>query len=372
MTFASFQGLDVPTAAARQVGNVQDTLSAFISFLRASVWIKSCVRCILFLFVVVVSLGLSVVIVSSQFYHTNILYFGEYGLARHLDGTVYRPFAYRVFTDWLARGVLALHLPSYSIAYLDDVVTTTCPTQHAAPLATCDQVKAYVMVATVFAWGFLVSTYILALRVAGGRLWALATMALAALIVNSLLLQGRGQPYDCSTLFFATTLFLLAAQQRDIPFALLLIVACLTKESLVLFVPVFALIAHGQRPTRQILRNLFFQSVIFVVVYEGERTAFSHNLGASMYHNFAAHLQYIVDNTTINEVVCILISVIILLYRLPQKPAILRRSMLVLPVMLVLYFVGGQPGEFRIAVDVFPIMLLPVMDTVRRMITGID
>ena len=57
----------------------------------------------------------------------------------------------------------------------------------------------------------------------------------------------------------------------------------------------------------------------------------------------------------------------LLLYRFPEKPRALRRSMICIPVMLVLYVVGGNPGEFRIFFDIFPILLLSAMDSCRRL-----
>jgi hypothetical protein len=194
--------------------------------------------------VILVSLPTSVWLVTSQLFHTNIFYFGQYGLARHLDGTVYRPFAYRILTDWVVRLVVAAHLPRIAVTHLDSVVMIACQTQHEVPAASCEQVKAYAMVATACAWGFLVSTYFAALRVFRSPLWAAMTTGLAALTVNALLLQGYGQPYDFSTLLFATLLFLAAERQRNSVFAVLLVAGCLVKESLFLFVPVYALIAY--------------------------------------------------------------------------------------------------------------------------------
>jgi hypothetical protein len=167
-------------------------------------------------------------------------------------------------------------------------------------------------------------------------------------------------------------MFLLAAQQRDVAFAVLLVVACLAKESLALFVLIFAVIAYGNRPIRQILRNLVLQTIIFLIVYQSERLSFSGNDGASLYRNFAGHWKYIFDNTTLYSFFSILLFSILLFYRVSKKPVVLQRSMLIMPVMLILYFVGGQAGEFRIVYDVFPVVLLPIADTLRRMFAGAD
>jgi hypothetical protein len=320
--------------------------------------------------VILVSLPTSVWLVTSQLFHTNIFYFGQYGLARHLDGTVYRPFAYRILTDWVVRLVVAAHLPRIAVTHLDSVVMIACQTQHEVPAASCEQVKAYAMVATACAWGFLVSTYFAALRVFRSPLWAAMTTGLAALTVNALLLQGYGQPYDFSTLLFATLLFLAAESQRNSVFAVLLVAGCLVKESLFLFVPVYALIAYKKKPLWHIASNAIVQCAIFLAVYGWERLRFQHNPGAPMYHNISGHLRYLSDKATITAILALIFTGILLFYRLPDKPIALQRSMWILPVLLLLYVVGGNPGEFRIVFDVFPIILLPIADTLRRLVTA--
>jgi hypothetical protein len=349
---------------------IQRAISRVAASIKSSGWVKGAASATLFVLLTMVSLRVAISLVSSQFYHTNILQIHEYSLLRHLDGTVYRPFAYRVLTDWLAQLVLTLHLPGHALPYIEAIVVKACSSQQARPEATCDQIEAYVMVSTGFVWGFLAATYLLALRFVGGHIWAAATAALAALFVNAVLLQEFGQPYDFTTLFFSTLMFYLAAQQRDTMFAVSLVVACLAKESFGLFVVVYVLVGWGERPLRQILRNLVLQSAIFCIVYEAERLRFAHNQGASMYHNFTGHSQFLFDNTTIFATSSLLVFAILLLYRLASKPVVLRRSMLILPLMLMLYVIGGQPGEFRIVFDVFPIILLPIADTLRQVISG--
>jgi hypothetical protein len=89
-----------------------------------------------------------------------------------------------------------------------------------------------------------------------------------------------------------------------------------------------------------------------------------------MYHNISGHLRYLSDKATITAILALIFTGILLFYRLPDKPIALQRSMWILPVLLLLYVVGGNPGEFRIVFDVFPIILLPIADTLRRLVTA--
>jgi uncharacterized membrane protein len=241
----------------------------------------------------------------------------------------------------------------------------------AVPAATCKQVKGYGIVAVVFASGFLIATYSAARQVIGSAFWGVATVGAAILLVNAAMLQESGHIYDFPALFFATLLFILAYRQRDILFTIALVLACLTKESLSLFIIAYAAISYGARPLREVLRNLSVQTALFLLIYEFERILFASNAGASMYHAIDKHFQYIRDKADISSVLSLLFLLILLYYRFPQKPLVLRRSMLCIPIMLVLYVMGGNAGEFRIFFDIFPILILPAMDSCRRLTTEI-
>ena len=103
----------------------------------------------------------------------------------------------------------------------------------------------------------------------------LAAIVLAALGVNAILLQGYGHLYDFPVLCAATSLFILALSQRDGVFLLAFAVACLVKESLFMFVPVYALIGMAQRPIRDVVRNAILQGTVFTVVYWWQRVHFA-------------------------------------------------------------------------------------------------
>ena len=319
--------------------------------------------------IALLSVPVAVWLLSAQFDHTNIFFRGEWGLASYLNGTAWRPYAYRVMTPWLVHIAIALGLPHVPMPGFDPVVLKACSHITAVPAATCKQVKGYGIVAVVFASGFLIATYGAARQVIDSAFWGAATVGAAILFVNAAMLQESGHIYDFPSLFFATLLFILAYRQRDILFTIALVLACLAKESLSLFIIVFAAIGYGARPLREVVRNLSVQTVLFLSIYEFERILVASNEGAPMYHAIDKHFQYIRDKADISSVLSLFFFMILLLYDFPQKPRQLRRSMICIPIMLVLYVVGGGAGEFRIFFDIFPILLLPVMDSCRRLIT---
>jgi hypothetical protein len=311
---------------------------------------------------------LAAALVASQLFHTNTLRFDGFSLARVLHGTDARPYAFRVMTGWLVRLVLACGLQHLPLPYLDGVVAKTCPAIAAATGTACGAVKAYALVALLCAWGFLAATYVAALRVVGGVVWGLAAVLIACLTVNAILLQGYGHLYDFPVLLTATLLFLLAMDQRHAAFLAVFAIACLVKESLAIFALVYVLIGfprdHGRAITRFILHSL-----VFTAIYGWERIHFADNMGLPFYHYGARHLRYLLDTATLPAVLLLLLAIALLVYRLPSKHPALRQAMLVLPLMMIAYFAGGNPGEFRIAFDVFPILLLPVVDTMRQIIS---
>ena len=325
-------------------------------------------HCGLVVLVIVLSFGVATVLVSSQLFHTEMLNLGDFGLARHLDGSVHRPFAYRVLTDWLVRKGLGINLQLIIVPRLEPIVQLACKSQLASPPATCDQIRVYAIVATAFAWGYLIITYLAARKVVGGHLWGGIALAIGALSVNSLLLQRDGQPYDFVVLFFSALLFVLAERQRDIWFSCVFIIACFVKESLALFALVYVCISFHRRPLPGIALRLVLQLAAFTIIYSGERIAFRNNAGAPMYHNLSGHLQYLANTLNLSSLLALILFIFLLLYRIPDKPHVLRRGMLVLPLLFILYIAGGNPGEFRITFELFPFILLPVVDTLKRLV----
>ena len=311
---------------------------------------------------------LAAALVASQFFHTNTLRVDGFSLARALDGTDARPYAFRVMTGWLVKLVLLCGGARVKVPYLDAVVTMSCPRIAALTGTGCGQVHAYAIVALFCAWGFLAATYLATLRVVGGVLWGLVAVLLGALTVNAVLLQGYGHLYDFPVLFTATLLFILAVDQRDVAFLAVFAVACLVKESLAVFALVYALISMGQLGGRPVLGRLALQIAVFAAIYGWERVHFAGNIGLPFYHYGAEHVRFLLDTVRLPALLLLVLACALLLYGLPRKHPALLRAMLVLPVMVVLYFAGGNPGEFRVVFDVFPIVLLPVVDTLRRVV----
>ena len=309
---------------------------------------------------------LALMLVASQFFHTNTLRFAGFSLAGALDGTIPRPYAFRVMTAWLVDLALWCGLQHIRLPVVTNAVTANCPAITALSATSCDQAKAYAAVSLICAWGFLVGTYFAALRTVGGALWGFAAIALAALTVNAILLTGYGHHYDFPVLLTATMLFILALGQRDRGFLVAFAVAMLVKESLVLFALVYALIGTGERSRPRVAGNFIAHIFVFAAIYGWERLHFARNGGQPVYRYWDEHLHYLLDNTSLPALVTLLSVCALLFYGLRDKNPALRRSMLVLPIMVLLYFAGGNPGEFRIVFDVFPIALLPVLDTLKR------
>jgi hypothetical protein len=313
---------------------------------------------------------IAALLVTAQLYHTDIFKFQEIGLVRYLDGTADKPFVYRVLSPWLVRLLRAWHLSMPSIPTLQSAVLATCAARKSNLVATCSDLLAYATMAWVFATSLLISTYLLALGIFRQAGWAFVAYIAAALMVNALLLLGYSTIYDFTVPFFATLLFALAVWQRDILFSVALVAAILTKESLFLIVIVYAMIGYGARPTPKVAFSFGMQTLIFIVIYAGERIVFATNDGFAMYHNVIGHVKYIGEKASATALLLLVVFAVLLFYRYPEKPRSLRRSLLILPIMFALYVYGGNPGEFRILLDIFPIVLLPVVHSIRHLTTG--
>jgi len=313
---------------------------------------------------------IAALLVAAQLYHTDIFKFQEIGLVRYLNGSADKPFAYRVLTPWLVRMVRAAHLPMPSIPTLQSTVLATCAARKSNLVAACGDLQAYATVAWTFATSLLISMYLLALGILRQAGWAFVAYVATGLVVNAFLSAGYSNIYDFPVPFFATLLFALAVWQRDILFLVALIPSILTKESLFLFVPVYAMIGYGARPTPKVVVNFGVQFVIFIVIYVTERMAFANNDGFPMYHNVIGHVAYIGEKGSVTALLTLAVFIILLFYRYLEKPRSLQRGLMVRPIMFALYIYGGNPGEFRILLDILPIVLLPAVHSLRHLTTG--
>jgi len=313
---------------------------------------------------------LSLVLVSTQVFHTNLLYFGDDGLVARFAGTAPRPYAYRVLTDWLLRGVAASGIPRLPLRPLDAIATLAQASQHAVPAASFMQIKAYAILATLFAFGFLVFVYLASVKILNSYLWAGLATLLAALLVNAIQLQGYGQPYDYTTLFFAALLFWMITIDDNWLFSACFPAACLAKESLFLLAIVSTFVSSKGNPRLTVLVHLAFRTTVFLVIYGWERAAFSGNSGSPIYHNVGGHIHMLVEHVDINAICNVLFALVLPFYRLPFKHPALRRGLLIVPILAALYVWAGNPGEFRIVFEVLPILVISAADSLQRLVIG--
>ncbi len=316
----------------------------------------------------VCALRLSLVLVSTQLFHTSLLYFGDDGLVSRFAGTAPRPYCYRVLTDWLLRGVTDVGLTRIRIGPLDAVVRVAQASQHAVPAASFEQIKAYGLVATLLAFGFMLLVFLAALRLLHSYFWATLTVLLASLIVNSIQLQGYSQPYDFSTLFFSALLFWLMTRENEKLFSAWFPLACLAKESLYLLVIASVFASYRRQPIRNILGHLTFRTAAFIIIYGWQRSAFAANAGAPMYHNIPGHIHMLVEHVDIYDVWSALFAFSLPFFSLPLKHPALKGGLCVLPVLGILYIWGGNPGEFRIIFELLPIVIISAMDSLKRLV----
>jgi hypothetical protein len=326
---------------------------------------------VLVLTVVVATSGyIGALLVSAQFYDTDIFKFQEISLIHYLDGTADRPYVYRVLSPWLVHLVRYWHLPRPAFQTLDRAVLATCAARSSTLVAACTDLQAYATMAWIFATGLLISTYLLALGIFRHAGWAYVAYIVTALTMNAFLLQGFSHIYDFAAAFFATVMFGLAIWQRDFLFPFTLVAAILAKETLFLMVIVYALIGYGVRPIPRVALNLGVQLLIFIIIYVSERIAFAANRGAPIYQNVAGHVAYIGQKGSVSALLGLAIFAILLFYRYSEKPRGLRRGLMVAPLMFALFIYGGNPGEYRILLDVFPIVILPMVHSIRQLATA--
>ena len=224
-------------------------------------------RLIGFLLALLLAAFLSWKAVNNQITETQVLTESRVSLARYLDGTAYRPFAYRALTPALVNladhviGVPALlrHAPTV----LQEKMAGFCSRATAQPQVSCDGVASYFVVA----WGaclcFLLLIYANVQLLFRNPLISFLSVGFAFLVVNAILLARLSHIYDFSVLCGVSLLLLCLQRRWTLLFTLLLPVAFATKETLVLYAGVGLVVNFGHMPVRRSVGLFLLQMASF-------------------------------------------------------------------------------------------------------------
>jgi hypothetical protein len=311
--------------------------------------------------------------VGNQLTETNLLHEERVNLALYLDGTAYKPFVYRVLNPALVRAAEDVGAPALLRALPGPLAAKLpgwCALASTTPQPTCDDVAAYVAVAGVELFAFLLLIYAICLRMFGNPLVALFGLGFAFFGVNAVLLQKLSHIYDFGVLMFVTLLLLCLQRGWALAFTLLLPLAFLTKETLILYAGAFFLAdLHHRHPVRT---AAFFLAQIasFAVIHGLVRAHFAGNPGLGHEYYLPEQIYFFTEQISISWLIPMTLALVLVFHRFGEKPLFLRRASIVIVPWFVLFLIGGVEKELRVIFEVLPLVLLLAIDSLVRLVPG--
>lgn len=169
-----------------------------------------------------------------------------------------------------------------------------------------------------------------------------------------------GYIYDFTTLLLSTLLWLCLIQRSWRAFALVYLVACWNKETVILVALAFAITQYGRIPRSAYWGWLGFQLGAFALI----RWALVHRYAANPGLDFEWHLQ---DHRialgwawpALTSAAWIANLARLVCMDWARKPLVLRGTLIaVLPPLFVLFVLFGYPYEWRVFYEILPVVVL--------------
>lgn len=283
-------------------------------------------------------------------------------LAELIEGTASRPFVYRRLVPASARLLLAL-TPAGLEASLGEALrasNTWVGLLRHMHLSARDYVKGVyclgLMFASLVAQAFAFRALFAAAYGPGRRADLAAIWGVACAVP----FFEYGYIYDFTTLLLSTLIWLCLVQRNWRVFALVFLIGCVNKETVVLVSLAFAITQYGRIPRSAYWGWLGFQLGAFALVRWLLVRAYSANPGLDFewhVHDHWLALSWAWPGLTSAAWLANLARLVGMDWA--RKPLVLRGILLsVLPPMVVLFLLFGYPYEWRVFYEILPVVVL--------------
>jgi hypothetical protein len=170
--------------------------------------------------------------------------------------------------------------------------------------------------------------------------------------------RGTHYLYDFSTLLLSTLALAFLAEERLGPYYLVLFFGAFNKETIALMILVYTVVGWDRSPRRMLVRHVVAQVVIVGSVLWALNRAFSGNAGSASEWHLAKNLRLMQTPPSLASLLALASASLLVCVRLGDKPAFLRRALIVLPPLVVSYVCVGIYGEIRVFYEAYPILFL--------------
>jgi len=326
-------------------------------------------------FTLLLACFLSYKAVHNQVTETSVLSESRVSIVSYLDGTITRPFAFRVLTPTLIRvvrdGVRMDSLISAVPRFAQDKISTICARATAEPAAPCGTVMAFAAVSGLYFLLFLAAMWLLAMRMFGNNaVVAFGCVVLSFLAVNSVILLRLSHIYDYGVLMFVALLLLCLEYRKHVLFCIVLVLACLNKESAIIYWLAFAVVNLRRLPIARNAAYCATQILSFLVVYGSVRYIFRDNPGQGLELYLLPQISFFSEKYTLAFLLWTLPLIALVFLDFTRKNETLQRASIVLLPWFALYVIGGVPRELRVIFEVLPLIILLATGSVTKLILG--
>jgi hypothetical protein len=188
--------------------------------------------------------------------------------------------------------------------------------------------------------------------------WRAVAAALSLITLPPFFIGGFGYIYDLPQLAFAAALVYLMARRWDFAYLAVFALACLNKETTVLFVPLYVYYNWRKESTWRLAAMTSAQLAIFAAIYVALQRIFSANGGVPIEHYWIDQFNFLVAPNSWPGVVSVLLMVFLLAVGLRGAHRLLRGVFVLAPPLALLFLYGGWPGEYRVLFEIWPLLIV--------------
>jgi hypothetical protein len=163
--------------------------------------------------------------------------------------------------------------------------------------------------------------------------------------------------YDFPVLALSAAVLYYLAEARFFPYIVAYSLACVNKETSVLFVVLFFFVARARLSRKRFWLLLGGQVLFFALLRLAQSIAYRANAGSSMHLHWRSHIEHLGDYS-LEGFAAFLFFATLICASFPDKPTILKRGLWLLLPFEVLFLIGGNPGEYRVFYELHPVLVL--------------
>jgi hypothetical protein len=298
--------------------------------------------------------------------HTRMLVEERVMLDRYLDETAHRPFIFRVLVPRSVR-VLKAAIPDALVKPIADrVMNPFLPRSLEEPV---DKVAHFYLAAilslSVFGYALVGSTLYLKLFPAVRYPEVLAVGFLLLLIPFT---AGTvAHVYDFTVLLLMAALLYAIAAQQHVLYLLLFTVSCFNKETTLFASVAYTCYFVDRMAWTTFIPMVLAQGLVFVLIYLGLHRYYAGNGGANLESWLAEQLTFL-GRRSFADYLSWLGGVLLVAFRWPEKPLMMRRSMWMVVPNVCLVVTSAYPGEVRNLYESLPLLSLFVLHNTRELV----